>query len=253
MYTQSWLVFSHQKPCPKCGIPIRKESRLCRPCHVKAIGNNYVMKRCWHCRKHFRTHACQVGHYCSPSCRASGINKRRDLGRSLQMQCAQCGKEFSRPRSQAAKGTTGVTCCSRLCWYTFNQKDNHYLYTGGQDERVNPYATKWRKRVLKRDGRRCRLCMSTKRLQAHHIKPFGQYKSLRWKTDNGITLCRDCHASVRHREHEHEAMFLLMAVTPSFFADTESQVYDWLANHDPTAPDRYPEASAEILQAVPDV
>lgn len=51
----------------------------------------------------------------------------------------------------------------------------------------------WRLNVFKRDGFRCQECGTKKDIQAHHIKPWKNNKSLRYVVSNGITLCRDCH------------------------------------------------------------
>ena len=57
----------------------------------------------------------------------------------------------------------------------------------------------WKRSVKKRDGR-CRKCEVTINLHAHHIKPRYKYPELKWKLDNGITLCGNCHARLTGRE-----------------------------------------------------
>lgn len=53
----------------------------------------------------------------------------------------------------------------------------------------------WRYDVYSRDGFTCQKCGDSKggNLNAHHIKPFSEYPKLRFKLDNGITLCKPCH------------------------------------------------------------
>lgn len=60
----------------------------------------------------------------------------------------------------------------------------------------------WRKAVLKRDGHKCRMCGSTKKLEIHHIRPWSQNPELRHSVGNGITLCQADHRSVTGREEE---------------------------------------------------
>lgn len=60
--------------------------------------------------------------------------------------------------------------------------------------------SEFRKKVLKRDGRKCQMCGSKKKLHVHHIYRWADYHSLRYSTDNGITLCKDCHKKVTGQE-----------------------------------------------------
>lgn len=57
----------------------------------------------------------------------------------------------------------------------------------------------WRLEVYQRDHFTCRLCGKkclVKDIVAHHIKLFSQFIELRFSIDNGITLCRSCHAKI---------------------------------------------------------
>lgn len=71
----------------------------------------------------------------------------------------------------------------------------------------SPAYVRWRKRVYARDGYRCRLCGSCDGLNAHHIKMWARFPSLRFVVSNGITLCRVHHLLVSGREEEYEAAF----------------------------------------------
>lgn len=54
--------------------------------------------------------------------------------------------------------------------------------------------SEWRKEVFSRDNYTCRKCgKHGGTLNAHHIKPYAKYESLRTDLDNGITLCVECH------------------------------------------------------------
>lgn len=62
------------------------------------------------------------------------------------------------------------------------------------NERSNTYCLRlWSEFIRARDGNRCVLCHSTKRLSAHHIIRKSFWKHLRFQTGNGITLCHSCH------------------------------------------------------------
>ena len=64
------------------------------------------------------------------------------------------------------------------------------------DRKKDKYK-RWRKSVFTRDNYTCQLC--SKRggdMEAHHKKPFADYKELRFSVNNGITLCKECHKNV---------------------------------------------------------
>jgi len=63
-------------------------------------------------------------------------------------------------------------------------------------ERRRRVTESLRRRVLERDGHRCRQCRSPGRLQIHHIHE--QNQGGRHEPDNLMTLCQSCHAMM-HR------------------------------------------------------
>ena len=63
-----------------------------------------------------------------------------------------------------------------------------------------PLYKEWRRKILNRDGRKCTLCKSRKRLHTHHIRTWASCPSLRYDEKNGITLCYLCHGKVNKNE-----------------------------------------------------
>lgn len=58
----------------------------------------------------------------------------------------------------------------------------------------------WRMAVFERDEFTCQDCgKNNVYIEAHHIKGWTEYPSLRYDVDNGITLCKDCHLR-RHKK-----------------------------------------------------
>lgn len=54
--------------------------------------------------------------------------------------------------------------------------------------------TFWKKAIYQRDDYICQICGKRGgKLQVDHIKPYSLYPNLRWKIENGRTLCIDCH------------------------------------------------------------
>ncbi len=75
----------------------------------------------------------------------------------------------------------------------------------------DPIYRKFRQNVLKRDGKKCKMCRSRRKLVVHHIKKWSSASALRFDEKNGITLCEKCHAQVTGKELHYEAyLYALM-------------------------------------------
>ena len=80
--------------------------------------------------------------------------------------------------------------------------ENHWMWKGGiTPERHKIYTSLkyklWRKSVFERDNYTCQMCSITcTALEAHHKHRFSDYKDKRFDIDNGITLCKKCHAGL---------------------------------------------------------
>jgi hypothetical protein len=51
----------------------------------------------------------------------------------------------------------------------------------------------WRKKIYERDGNKCKLCGSGKKLEAHHIIPISECRDTAFLEMNGVLLCHECH------------------------------------------------------------
>lgn len=74
-----------------------------------------------------------------------------------------------------------------------------------QEIRNTKEYKEWRTAVFERDNYTCQNCFQVGgSLQAHHIKPFAEYESLRFEITNGLTLCVDCHKESHKKERENK-------------------------------------------------
>lgn len=82
-------------------------------------------------------------------------------------------------------------------------QSNGKVRGGSGAQRNMPEYIDWRSSVFERDSYECQNCGSSKDIQAHHIKAWSGHPSLRFDLENGITLCRKCHADI----HPHINFF----------------------------------------------
>lgn len=67
---------------------------------------------------------------------------------------------------------------------------------------------RWRNAVLKRDNYTCQWCKTIEKpMRVHHILMWSKYPKKRYKLNNGITLCIDCHKDVTGEEYRFELIF----------------------------------------------
>jgi len=74
--------------------------------------------------------------------------------------------------------------------------DKNPRWKGGisKDRRTGHRYSKYRSDVFTRDNWTCQTCgIRGCYLEVHHIKEWCNYSKLRYKINNGITLCRECH------------------------------------------------------------
>lgn len=93
---------------------------------------------------------------------------------------------------------------------------NHPCWKGGITEWRNQLTKSrlykaWRTAVYNRDEYTCKMCndASGGNLQAHHIRPVKDHKNdlLIFDIDNGITLCKLCHESIKGQEYTYIDQF----------------------------------------------
>lgn len=83
--------------------------------------------------------------------------------------------------------------------FPLNSGKNHWHWKGGNSRYYKEgYWSKeyinWRMTIFIRDNYTCQGCQKVGGyLTAHHVKSWAKYPKLRFETNNGITLCEDCH------------------------------------------------------------
>jgi len=92
--------------------------------------------------------------------------------------------------------------------------ENHWNWQGGIANRDihslnNPQYKKWRMEVFVRDNFKCRImdenCQGI--LEVHHILRWSEFPELRYKINNGITLCHFHHPRKKEEEKRLSSYF----------------------------------------------
>ena len=148
-----------------------------------------------------------------------------DLGRSAGEIAASAGttdaailywlKKHGIPRRSVAQARAlkhwGVTGAANPMHGRTGAANPRYI-DGSSPERQRLYAQGHGKdfirRVLERDGYRCRRCNAPKKkprsLHVHHIKPWAGNAELRFEMSNAVTLCQSCHRWVHSRKNTEQ-------------------------------------------------
>jgi 5-methylcytosine-specific restriction endonuclease McrA len=71
------------------------------------------------------------------------------------------------------------------------EKDGTLFYD--YDTRNDDRYRGWRRKIIERDGAVCQVCGNVEELAAHHKRSWKNYPQERYKIENGITLCKECH------------------------------------------------------------
>ncbi len=172
--------------------------------------------------------------YCSKKCAAIGRDgKTKKTSQSANAICGYCGQPLY--RKGYLKKISKVFFCDRNCQKKYyvkvfsgegnpNFRNSQRDYSLGQAIRGQRKGKAWRKAILKRDGYKCQLCGSRKRLEVDHIYPLKRIiedlgvKTILeankhpeiWDIDNGRVLCHKCHIKVKT-----EGEFRMAGKTPT--------------------------------------
>lgn len=97
---------------------------------------------------------------------------------------------------------------SKTAAISTSRGENHHNWKGGiagehGKIRGSLAYTEWRDAVYRRDSWKCKECGCKKNIVAHHISGFSESPELRFDVENGVTLCRSCHAKIHKLNNTH--------------------------------------------------
>lgn len=184
----SWIDNTVERSCDECGDDITV--------------NEYYLDK-------------QENFFCSENC-----HTEHQLEYDRYGECTWCGDEFElQPRQRF--GTSTPLCsteCSRRWMSEQRSGDGNPMWRGGKRRYYGPNWIQSRSKVIERDNEECQLCGTTRNdhydkygrdLDVHHITPLREfeddYESAN-RSENLVTLCRQCHVTVEHNDVDVEEL-----------------------------------------------
>jgi len=167
--------------------------RFCLDCGKPLSG--YVSKRCGRCASFERMKTLPLPVHNKPHTKAAKLKMSKKLkGKKSPM--GMLGKKHSLKTKQKMSKRQ-IEIGNKPPYYIGK---NHPRWKGTTNannrERQRKKYKDWRLKVMQRDNYTCqnKKCNKTNcYLEVHHIKSFAKYPKLRYKINNGITYCLDCH------------------------------------------------------------
>ena len=158
-----------------------------------------ITKNCLECKKEFTSWKCSERKFCNRKCYSQNLKARKPLRlgtKWIAKDTSKMGKNGGWNKNLKMLNISG---------------ENHYLWVGdrsllkkyvGSEERRSTIYKCWRKEVKERDNFSCRIADNNcdGRIEVHHILGWVEHPKLRYKVNNGITLCHAHHPRARAEE-----------------------------------------------------
>jgi len=177
-----------------------------------------VYFKCLICNKEFQDVPSTKRKFCSRECFYIYLGRKLRNGKTIK--CDYCKKAIYRSLWELNRNKNNF--CSRSCKAKYRADKlrgklipmlsgkNHWNWKGGiTPERTKIWHSKkyqeWRTTVYKRDNYTCQKCgdCSGGNLIPHHKDNFADYPKKRFKLNNGITLCNNCHTYFHSKYGTH--------------------------------------------------
>lgn len=186
--------------CKQCGeyfsVPEYKSDRkyCSTECQYKSMEKDYPSVICDNCGDVYTVKPSEVerSRYCSRQCLGEDTRFSKD-SQKVGITCYSCGNEFQVFPNRA---DTAVTCS----WECRADYLSDEMRESDPDIRATKEYRDWRDEVLS-THEACAECDNDENLRAHHIVPISECEEKATDVENGVALCKECHAE-KHPEIE---------------------------------------------------
>jgi len=143
-------------------------------------------------KRHAWNSGIKIGNYC----------RKKKLW--IPKNCLQCGETFYSYPSKKQQFCS--LSCRSLYWLTPERDPRKYIRRTKKNTHQKYYGSSrwnnWRKSVFERDNYTCQLCLNSRKyLNAHHLHGVTFFPEFVYDTDNGVTVCAECHHLI-HRDKQ---------------------------------------------------
>lgn len=175
-----------------------------------------MIKECQQCGNEFRTFPSAInrggGKYCSRSCATIIRHKEGNLPKKnlsgekhplyIERNCIDCNKRVANCKAKRCGDCWKIFLKNRTGEKHFAWITNRTELVKSEKKHLDCQYRDWMKGVKDRDSWKCKISNSDcdDRLEAHHILNWVDYPELRYKLNNGITLCHAHHPRGRVKE-----------------------------------------------------
>ena len=209
------------KICEQCGKKFKTSRNSAKYCSIECQGISHRRRTkglCAFCGNEIEIINSKINKheflYCNQKCRTEHL-KIIMLGDNnpnftkIKYKCDGCGKEILIEPYKAK--TLKHNFCSYECYknnigkFYLGKNNSNWNFNLTEEERKDkrryPEYYEWRSDVYKRDNYTCKCCGSNKSgtLIAHHLNSYNSDKEHRTDINNGITLCKECHAKFHNK------------------------------------------------------
>lgn len=199
--------------CPTCGRAFSSENGM-KVHHVQVHDESLagVDVECEHCGETFsvKEYRTETARFCSAECRTDHLSgENHPNANKVDLVCEQCGDSFTAPSSHADRRRHCSAECALKTRASEHSGDGNPNYRGGYEGDYGPNWEVQRRKAIRRDFGRCRLCGCTRvehidrfgsDLHVHHRTPYREFDDYERANviHNLLTLCIECHNQLEH-------------------------------------------------------